>query len=158
MALNPRQRGAIIEDIVANSPCWDEGDEETLNAFSDEKLVQIQEYTQEAARAYSVANAAAEGFDNGQGQAYRVNPKTGRWESRVTNEGGESNFVKKKPGKEEPDEEGAGFDYEGTRVDKGEMENNSRGGRRRMTQEEIMRSLPPEMQQMIANAQQIESQ
>lgn len=43
MKLNDKQRGELVDNLVANCDCWDEDDREVLNEFSDDKLTALAE-------------------------------------------------------------------------------------------------------------------
>ncbi len=151
MALSAGQRAAIIEEVIANSTLWEEGDEATLNRFTDDKLLKMREHTETTSRALAVANAAVEGIETADGKAYRVNPDNGRWEQRITDNGMEEEQTA--PAKKKK----MGLTEEDYRIDDeenaGEVMN-----RRKPTRDELLRQLPADVKEMLANAQQIEAQ
>ena len=67
-------RKKVIAELVDNCKC--SPPEEVLNEFDDDKL-------EEFYRTVLVANAATQGFTLN-GEAYRVNPDTGKWEKKKT--------------------------------------------------------------------------
>lgn len=82
MPLTADQRKAIISHLTANCDCWKQpGDAQVLASFSDEKLQALKEHADKEAQAITVANAAVAGFSH-EGKAYRVNPETGKWETK----------------------------------------------------------------------------
>lgn len=65
------KREQLISSLAFNCRC----EEDTLNELDDSTLAAME-------RVSRVANTAGQGFTDGQGTAYRVNPETGRWEKR----------------------------------------------------------------------------
>lgn len=85
MSLNPSERQAIIDFLTTNSDSWKgRGDGEILKSFSDEKLAALKVAAEKEKHITEVANAAANGFSDGNSQ-YRINPETGKWEKKVNN-------------------------------------------------------------------------
>lgn len=82
MKLSDQERQQIIAELTANCGCW-KGIVEAgvLANLSDERLLALKSGHDKERQAIVVANAAANGHTEG-GQQFRVNPDTGRWESR----------------------------------------------------------------------------
>ena len=59
---NVGQREEIVDDLVANSCCWEKEDVETLNTLSDDKLVKLRDHTKKDEQLQLVANAAQKEF------------------------------------------------------------------------------------------------
>ena len=62
MSLTKHQREEIVDDLVANSCCWEKEDVETLNTLSDDKLVKLRDHTKKDEQLRLVANAAQKEF------------------------------------------------------------------------------------------------
>lgn len=63
MKLTPRQREEHVTFITTNCACWSgKGDAKVLNAFPDEKLIELKEHVEEEMENKAVVNAAREGF------------------------------------------------------------------------------------------------
>lgn len=157
MALSANQRASVINDLVANCEMWQGyGDREILDSFPDDKLIQLRDLAMDAQRAVAVANAAVAGFSDS-GTAYRVNPETGQWEKRVVGNAGRMAGCDEEddPNEEEPDEDED--DQYVERTNRRRMTGN-RGSvpRRFQTADEMLRSLPSDMQETIRVAQEIE--
>lgn len=120
MALTQEQRQEVIRHLTTNCDCWKHsGDAEVLNRFTDEKLVSLKDHAIKEAQAIVVANAAVNGFTDGD-NAYRVNPETGKWERKVV-----ANQPFKKKDDEDEDEEEE--DEEGGKKKKKAYEENMEG-------------------------------
>lgn len=148
MRLSGAQREQIIDYLVANSEAWSaEGDADILASFSDEKLLHLNEATERTQQAVHVANAAAEGFQEG-GKAYRINPETGRWERAVLNcDEGMGGGYGGRGMEDDPDEEDEEVSPRRT--------HNSRRGNKPLTVDEWYRMAPPEVQENYATATEI---
>ena len=153
-------RNQIIDFLVTNCDCWKQsGDREVLNGFSDEKLKTLKAAADREAKAIAVANAAANGIEH-DGRAYRVNPETGEWEGKVTSNSPPAPAYGQPPYREEEEE----YEDEEDRMNRGRMRgepsvaNRRRGGGadRPKTREQIINSLPREMQEQLRVAAQIE--
>lgn len=59
------QRKAIVDYVIANCECWEEGDRETLNGMTDDKLTALKTHVEKTKTAEAVANAARQGFEHG---------------------------------------------------------------------------------------------
>lgn len=157
--LTDQQRQAIITELCTNSDGWkQQGDREILNGFSDDKLLLLQDDHAKKSQAVAVANAACTGFTH-EGNEYRINHKTGKWEMRTV-----ANAKSKAPSDDydEEDEDGEEEMAENRKA-KGKKQMAANNGyapqvRRRepQTLEEVLNRLPPEAQQLLANAQAIE--
>ncbi len=168
MALTANQRKGIVDDLTTNCDCWKgEGDREVLNRFSDDKLMQLQAHAEREAQAIQVANSAANGFTDKNGTAYRVNPETGKWEMKVTaNAPIPPQFRKKAPPvapvEDEEEDVAEGVDEtlpEEDEEDNGPMMRRNKkayNSRKPQTMEQFIRSAPPEVQNMIRAAQNVE--
>ncbi len=158
MSLTSEQRKHLVDDLVTNCECWkSSGDREILNSFPDEKLQALYENQQ----AITVANTAVNGFSDGE-REYRVNPESGKWETRlIENKGGDdepSHQRGRKKGKPVPanadDAEGHDDDDDD---DGDDMEANSRTRRRKpQTIEDWLRVAPSEVQNTFKYAKGIE--
>jgi len=97
--MNPEEKKAIVDDVIANSCCHDEEDRETLNALTDERLTKMQKKLQSEAEQTLVANKASESFIDTGGNKHVYNQKTGKWETtaKVENEKPKEKVVEKKP-------------------------------------------------------------
>jgi hypothetical protein len=58
-------RDKLINDLIANCDCWDEGDRPVLNKLSDAKLQATHDYSVKVRNNEAVANAARKGFEDG---------------------------------------------------------------------------------------------
>lgn len=66
MKLGDKQRELLIYDLTTNCDCWKHpGDKEVLNGFTDAKLLQLKEAAAKEQDNAAVANAAREGFQEG---------------------------------------------------------------------------------------------
>lgn len=151
MALTRNERQAIVEYLTSNCDCWSaEGDVDVLNGFDDDKLVQLQESSQRQIAAEAVANAAATGFEDVNGIAYRLNPETGQWETRspAQNKMMSAKKMAKKMAKEmkEDDEEEEDDDEE-----EYAMRRKTNNERRAQTIEELLRHASPALRDQVDN-------
>ena len=80
--LTDDQRSSIVKELVSNCDCWKEDDAETLNGFSDDKLVALQNQSKELAKSQefeSVVNAAKMGFEDKDGNHIAFNSENQEW-------------------------------------------------------------------------------
>jgi hypothetical protein len=157
MKLTPEQREEIVEFLVTNCEEWrGDGDREVLDGFPDGKLQQLKAAADKRHQAFAVANAAVNGFVQGD-TAYRVNPTTGKWERRAVTNAAPRRPAPPPPAEEEDDDEAAPPPPKVTRNRRVEPEPPPRRERTK-TPEEMMRELPPEWQQNLRDAEQITNQ
>lgn len=55
--MNQDQRKAVIDGLITNCECWQEGDREALNKFSDDQLDRLKKQTEKAAEVQATLNA-----------------------------------------------------------------------------------------------------
>lgn len=72
----------LIEEIIANDCCLEEGDSEWLSKMSDDKLKKMRESQKGAAALEVVANAARKEFTDSLGTVHTWNEEKGGWESK----------------------------------------------------------------------------
>lgn len=162
--LKNRQREQIINALVTNCGCQEaplfvEEDIPLLNETSDERLIALETYRQRAVANAEVADAARTGFELGGAQIV-FNEEEG---SFVVN--GDMPFPPKE-GEEDDEEESC--DNEGDEMDESaQYKDNSPGmagnaarrqPRKPVTINEWMKSAPPEIQSVVANAVALERQ
>jgi hypothetical protein len=82
-SLSDEARKKIVEDLIANSCCWDEADREVLNELDDGKLGQLKAQAEKDQQREAVINAAKKGFEDPGGNAHTYNEKEGKWESKI---------------------------------------------------------------------------
>jgi len=170
-------RQQAIQFLTTNCDCWrGQGDRELLSRLSDDKLAALAESER---RKVEIVNRATAGFVDDAGNAYRVNPDTGKWEHRQVEPRPPApppalNAGKKarQPEDDEEEDEGEMEDPDDDdeddedekyvrRTNKKRVTGNRRREeesprRRRLTQEEELRSLSPELQRTLQNAAAIE--
>lgn len=164
--LKNRQREQIINALVTNCGCQEaplfvEADIPLLNETTDERLIALETFRQRAVANAATAEAARNGFELG-GAHILFNEEEG---SFVAN-GEMPEFLKKEGEDEEEEEESC--DNEGDEMDESaEYKDNSPGmagnaarrqPRRKPTINEWMKSAPPEIQSVVANAVALERQ
>lgn len=171
MALTANERQGLIQYLTTNCETWKcAGDAHFLASLPDEKLALLKSRAEHDLQAVAVANAAAAGFQAPDGNQYRVNPTTGRWERAVVNAGKK----KTKNGKMMPDDEEAEMMPDDEEVEGEEETQNTpppRGKKkptanatpsspsqlqRPRTVDEWLRSAPVEVQNTVRYAKQIE--
>lgn len=81
--LTAEARKKMIDDLVANSCCWNEADRETLNGLEDDKLGHIQAQAEKDQQREAVVNAAKKGFTDPGGNTHTYNEEKQEWESKV---------------------------------------------------------------------------
>ncbi len=64
MALAEKEKKKIVDELVANSCCWEEDDRAELGGMTDNQLTKTKEMSDKEKEAEEVANAAQEGFDS----------------------------------------------------------------------------------------------
>ena len=153
MALSKQDRAGIIEDLTTNCECWNkEGDDDILNALSDDKLVSLKTQADHFEKAETVANAAVKGFKDGDKQ-YRLNPDNGNWEAKKVENRGKVPM----PDEEDEEEEAEQEEYVDTK-NKKRMSTYSKNERPRYrTADDWFRNAPPEVQKLHELAQNIEA-
>lgn len=149
--LDDEQRTELIDGIIENTEHWTEEDREVLNTFEDVKLTALHESAEKAAQQELIANAAREGFEGTDGSKTVFNEKTGKWQTTP----GKKPPVKnaKVPAKavadeEEEDEEMMTAEERAAAMAKKKMP---------MSMNEWMETAPPELQQVVRNAQRIDN-
>lgn len=80
--LTKEARKKIVEDLIANSCCWDEADREVLNGLDDGKLGQLKAQSEKDQQRETVLNAATKGFTDPGGNAHTYNEEKGEWETK----------------------------------------------------------------------------
>jgi hypothetical protein len=183
VALTANQRQEIISELTENCDTWKgQGDDQTLNKLTDDKLQTLLRGHQIEQQKEAVANTAIRGFVDLKGNAYRFNPEAARWEFKpVRNASGglstgvgygdktgdgdyeegpgddagdeQQSFMDGKEGESEPDEDDQPF---GGLKAKGKGLAQNR--RRPMSADEWLRRAPAEVQNSFRIAQQIENQ
>jgi hypothetical protein len=164
-ALTTNQRSEIITHLTTNCECWKHaGDKEILAAFSDEKLTQLKSAADKEQQAYDVANAAVNGFQDGQGNAFRINPETGKWEKGkvpvkkpVLNAGPEDEEEEEDDDEEEEEAPAARNRGKGKGTRNKVKEEEEPRRRRPQTIDQVIRTLPEHLQKTIRNAQEVET-
>lgn len=128
MALSEKVKKEMVDGIIADVCCWDEGDRGVLNGLSDAKLKKMADDQTSREQTELVANAAREGFQDQRGNSHAYDPKKGKWESQIKEE--EPAADPKPVANEKPAE---------------------------VTFEELWKKAPPEIQSAVVNAQRIEA-
>lgn len=78
------KKDELVNWLVANCPCtWGEGDRETLNGFSDEKLKKLKDSAEKQKRHEAVANAAKKGFTDPGGNSHEWDEAKGEWVTKA---------------------------------------------------------------------------
>lgn len=165
MALTANQRQVIVTDLATNCECW-KGDEETLNGFTDEKLSKIKAAFDREQKALQVANAAVEGFE-ADGTEFRLNPETGDWEKRPTENRGRK-MMEDEEEMMDDEEEDEDVQYRkktnskrmtGNRKSRDDVEDTPAPRRQKaQTFEDFIHNAPPEFQSRLYQNFQIEQQ
>lgn len=132
--LSEKEKKGLVDKLVANCDCWKDEDRETLNEMDDRALkglVANLEAEEKLKETEAVANAAKEGFKDQDGKEYTFNEETKKWESK----------------KVEP---------------KGVTTNNETGKTqdppKQQTAEEWFENAPPEIQEVVRNAKQVQDE
>jgi hypothetical protein len=143
--LTDHERQSVISYLTANSEAWQQaGDREILNGFSDDKLVALQQAAEQEQHAITVANAAVNGFAD-DGNAYRVNPQTGKWEKRVVAN------AKKDDEEDEPDDNEEMDEEDYTPKKNRRRESTSNASSRIRTFEDLIRASPAHLREQVEN-------
>lgn len=82
MPFNENQKKEIVDNLIANTCCWEEGDREVLNKFSDEKLVLMRDHDKKEKQRELVANAAEKGFKDSDGNSHVFDAAKGEWDTK----------------------------------------------------------------------------
>ncbi len=83
MPLNEKEKGAIVDSLVANCDCWNKEDEGVLNSFSDEKLEILNKGMQTAEKHKNIVNSAWNEFVDAGGNTHTYNEKTTSWDTKM---------------------------------------------------------------------------
>jgi len=95
--MDPEEKKAMVDTLIANHCCWDEEDREVLNAMSDEKLKSFSDELDKQQQREAVHNAAIKGFTDPGGSSHVFNEKEKKWETKTPKEKDE-----KTPSKTDP--------------------------------------------------------
>ncbi len=153
-------RAQSIEYLVANCSCWKgQGDRDILNSLPDDKLVAMQKEAEQESKAIQVANAAVNGFTDGNGRAFRINPETGQWEQRIVAPSATANQFG--DDEEEPDEDDkvpakTKERLKGKKTPTGNADDDP-PARSPRTFDDVVRNASPEVQGRLQQLQQIEA-
>ena len=81
--MDEKTRKKIVDDLIANSCCWDAEDREELERLTDNQLTKMKEQADKDAQRELVHNAAIKGFTDPGGNEHTWNEKDKKWESKV---------------------------------------------------------------------------
>ena len=76
------KKKTIVDNLVTNCPCWEEGDREVLNGFADDKLEALDKnvtVVNAGREAVKLAKTAVKSFKDGE-REFTFNSKTGSWD------------------------------------------------------------------------------
>ena len=139
MKLTPEQRRGHVTYLTANCECWKGGkdDETVLNSLTDEKLAKLVEATKKSKEAEAVASAARAGFGTLAANADATQL---------------ADAVKVATGKAATDAKAAADKIE---ADRKAMEAQVQNATKQKTLEEWMAEAPPQIQQLVKNAERV---
>ena len=80
--MNETKKKEIIDNLIANVCCWEEGERELLEGFSDAKLEGMHKIAEEGKRHEILANAAKKGITDPGGNTHTWNEKTNEWDMK----------------------------------------------------------------------------
>ena len=80
--MNETKKKEIIDNLIANVCCWEEGERELLEGFSDAKLEGMHKIAEEGKRHEILANAMKKGVTDPGGNKHTWNEKTNEWDMK----------------------------------------------------------------------------
>jgi len=82
-AMDEADRKKIIDNLIANSCCWDAEDREGLEGMTDNQLTKVKQQTDKDTQREAVHNAAVKGFTDPGGNDHTWNEKESRWDTKA---------------------------------------------------------------------------
>lgn len=126
--LNEQKRKELVDNLISGCECWADDDREVLNAMTDEKLKALNGVVDKVTYAEAIANAAKQGY--------------------------EDNTIKVEFDEEKKQFVGNRKEEKPTENKEEEKPNENKGEESKpMTYDEWMASAPPQVQEVVKNAQ-----